>query len=47
MKKIIKKVFGMLGELGRLGYMGIETDIGEFMKAGGGIHCLTSVLEED
>lgn len=36
-----------LGELGRLGYVGVETDVSEFMKAGGGIHCLTSILAEE
>ena len=38
---------GVLGMLGRLGYTGVETDVSEFMKAGGGIHCLTNVLFEE
>lgn len=29
-----------------LGYKVIELDVSEFIKAGGGIHCLTNVLEE-
>jgi len=29
-----------------LGYKSIEIDAGEFMKSGGGIHCLTNILEE-
>jgi len=28
-----------------LGYTSIEVDAGEFMKSGGGIHCLTNILE--
>jgi N-dimethylarginine dimethylaminohydrolase len=30
-----------------LGYTSIEIETGEFMKSGGGIHCLTNILEED
>ena len=33
-------------KLNKLGYMSVEVDTGEFMKSGGGIHCLTNVLEE-
>jgi|SRR5579872_4481016 len=29
-----------------LGYSSIEVDCSEFMKSGGGIHCLTNILEE-
>ena len=29
------------------GYSSIEIDCGEFMKSGGGIHCLTNILEEE
>lgn len=29
------------------GYRVIEINVSEFMKAGGGIHCLTSILEEE
>lgn len=31
--------------LTKLGYKTIELDIGEFRKSGGGIHCLTNILE--
>ncbi len=30
-----------------LGYRSIEVDLREFMKAGGGAHCLTAILEEE
>jgi len=33
-------------KLHQLGYETIEVDVGEFIKSGGGIHCLTNVLEE-
>jgi len=33
-------------KLHQLGYETIEVDVGEFIKGGGGIHCLTNVLEE-
>lgn len=33
-------------EIEGLGYRAIEVNVSEFMKAGGGIHCLTAVLEE-
>jgi len=33
-------------KLKKLGYTSIEIDSGEFMKSGGGIHCLTNILEE-
>jgi N-dimethylarginine dimethylaminohydrolase len=29
-----------------LGYTSVEVDMQEFMKSGGGTHCLTNVLEE-
>lgn len=32
--------------LAELGYNAIELDMSEFIKSGGGIHCLTNVLEE-
>ncbi len=28
-----------------LGYISLQVDVGEFMKSGGGIHCLTNILE--
>ncbi len=28
-----------------LGYTSLQVDVGEFMKSGGGIHCLTNILE--
>lgn len=33
-------------KLQKLGYESIEVDVSEFMKSGGGIHCLTNILEE-
>ena len=33
--------------LQNLGYTSVEVEIGEFMKSGGGAHCLTNVLEEN
>ncbi len=33
-------------KLKQLGYASIEVEAGEFMKSGGGIHCLTNILEE-
>lgn len=33
--------------LQELGYRVIETDVSEFIKAGGGIHCLTNVIDEE
>jgi N-dimethylarginine dimethylaminohydrolase len=33
-------------KLQELGYSSIEVDASEFMKSGGGIHCLTNILEE-
>lgn len=33
-------------KLKELGYTSIEIDVSEFMKSGGGIHCLTNILEE-
>ncbi len=33
-------------KLQNLGYTSIEVEMGEFMKSGGGTHCLTNVLEE-
>lgn len=33
-------------KLNNLGYKSIEVDLSEFMKSGGGAHCLTNVLEE-
>ena len=33
-------------KLNKLGYESIEVDCSEFMKSGGGIHCLTNILEE-
>jgi N-dimethylarginine dimethylaminohydrolase len=33
-------------KLKELGYNSIEVDVSEFMKSGGGIHCLTNILEE-
>ena len=44
---IQKGNLGVLRELRRLGYAGVETDVSEFIKAGGGIHCLTFVLTEE
>lgn len=38
---------GVKKEIEGQGYLIIETDVSEFMKAGGGIHCLTGVIEED
>lgn len=32
-------------KLDDLEYMSIEVNAGEFMKSGGGIHCLTNILE--
>lgn len=32
-------------KLKRLGYEPLEVDVSEFIKAGGGIHCLTNILE--
>lgn len=32
-------------KLKNLGYTSIEVDLSEFMKSGGGIHCLTNILE--
>ena len=32
-------------KLKQLGYASIEVETGEFMKSGGGIHCLTNILE--
>jgi N-dimethylarginine dimethylaminohydrolase len=32
-------------KLNQLGYKSIEVDSGEFMKSGGGIHCLTNILK--
>jgi N-dimethylarginine dimethylaminohydrolase len=32
-------------KLKNLGYESIEIDVGEFMKSGGGIHCMTNILE--
>lgn len=34
-------------KLQELGYKTTEIEVGEFIKAGGGIHCLTNVLEEE
>jgi N-dimethylarginine dimethylaminohydrolase len=34
-------------KLNNLGYHSVEVDLGEFMKGGGGIHCLTQVLSEE
>jgi N-dimethylarginine dimethylaminohydrolase len=33
-------------KLTELGYNSIEVEVSEFMKSGGGIHCLTNILEE-
>jgi arginine dihydrolase len=33
-------------KLNKFGYSSIQIDAGEFMKSGGGIHCLTNILEE-
>lgn len=33
-------------KLQELGYQSVEVDTSEFMKSGGGIHCLTNILEE-
>ena len=33
-------------KLKKLGYLSLEVDTSEFMKSGGGIHCLTNILEE-
>lgn len=32
-------------KLNTLGYKTVEVDLGEFMKSGGGAHCLTNILE--
>ncbi len=32
--------------LQELGYTSVEVETGEFLKSGGGIHCLTNILEE-
>lgn len=32
-------------KLNQLGYTTVEIDLGEFMKSGGGAHCLTNILE--
>lgn len=37
----------MKGKVQDLGYRAIDIDISEFMKAGGGAHCLVGVLEEE
>lgn len=34
-------------KLNDLGYTSVEVDASEFMKSGGGIHCLTNILEEE
>jgi N-dimethylarginine dimethylaminohydrolase len=34
-------------KLKELRYTSIEVDAGEFMKSGGGIHCLTNILEKE
>jgi N-dimethylarginine dimethylaminohydrolase len=34
-----------VNKLHKLGYESIEIETGEFMKSGGGIHCLTNILE--
>jgi N-dimethylarginine dimethylaminohydrolase len=34
-------------KLNKLGYVSVEVDTSEFMKSGGGIHCLTNILEEE
>jgi len=41
------KNFRFVKEVERLGYKTKEIDISEFNKSGGGIHCLTGVLEEN
>lgn len=33
-------------KLNSLGYTAVEVDLSEFKKSGGGVHCLTNVLEE-
>ena len=33
-------------KLRELGYTSIEVDVSEFIKSGGGIHCLTNILEQ-
>lgn len=33
-------------KLKELGYMSIAVDVSEFIKSGGGIHCLTNILEQ-
>ena len=33
-------------KLQELGYTGVEVELGEFKKSGGGAHCLTNILEE-
>ena len=33
-------------KLKTLGYKTVEIDVSEFMKSGGGIHCLVQTLEE-
>lgn len=33
-------------KLSDLGYTSVEVETGEFLKSGGGIHCLTNILEE-
>lgn len=35
-----------LDKLQNLGYQTTEVDLGEFIKSGGGAHCLTNILEE-
>jgi len=36
----------MMAELEGLGYKAMETSVDEFIKAGGGVHCLTGVVNE-
>jgi N-dimethylarginine dimethylaminohydrolase len=35
-----------VNKLKEIGYKSIEIDLSEFMKSGGGAHCLTNILEE-
>ena len=42
-----KGIVSFKEKIRKLGYEAVEVDVSEFIKAGGGIHCLTQVLKEE